>query len=106
MPDLRAVATLVRWTTTEIATVRDRAAACGLTTARYVRECALGAVPKATRHADTQALLRELARSGNNLNQLAHEAHARDLFPVEEKVDAVLARHMALILQLADETRA
>jgi hypothetical protein len=106
MPDLRAVATLVRWTATEIATVRDRAAACGLTTARYVRECALGAVPKATRHADTQALLRELARSGNNLNQLAHEAHARDLFPVEEKVEAVLACHVALIQQLADETRA
>jgi hypothetical protein len=105
MPDLRTVSTLVRWTAAEIAAVRDRATACGLTTARYVRECALGAVPKIARHAGTQALLRELARSGNNLNQLAHEAHGRDLFPVEERVDAVLARHMALIQQLADETR-
>ena len=106
MPNLRTTPTLVRWTATEIATVRERATACGLTTARYVRECALGAVPKAARHADTQALLRELARSGNNLNQLAHEAHARDLFPTEAKIESVLARHIALIQQLADESRA
>jgi hypothetical protein len=106
MSDLRTVQTLVRWTAEEIATVRDRAAACGLTTARYVRECALGAVPKTARHVGVQALLHELARSGNNLNQLAHEAHARDFFPIAERVEAVLACHMALIQQLADETRA
>jgi hypothetical protein len=106
MSDLRTVPTLVRWTATEIATVRERATACGFTTARYVRECALGAVPKAARHADTQALLRELARSGNNLNQLAYEAHVRDLFPAEEKIESVLAHHVALIQQLADEIRA
>ena len=106
MPELRKTPTLVRWTATAIATVRDRAAACSLTVARYVRECALGAVPKGARHRDTQAVLRELSRSGNNLNQLAHEAHARDLFPTEERIEAALAFHLAAIKRLVDESGA
>jgi hypothetical protein len=95
--------TLVRWTPTEIATVTERAKQCGLPVARFVRECALGAVPKAARHVDHKALLRELARSGNNLNQLAHEAHARELFPAQEKLEAALALHVSVLRQLVDE---
>ncbi len=62
--DPRTKPTMVRWTPTEIATVSERAQACGLTVARFVREAALGAVPKATRNVDQKALVRELARSG------------------------------------------
>jgi hypothetical protein len=60
-------------------------------------------VPKAARNGDQKALLRELARSGNNLNQLAHEAHARDLFPVQEKLEAALELHVSVLRQLATE---
>jgi mobilization protein NikA len=102
--ELRTKPKLVRWTPTEIATVTDRAKACGLTVARFVREAALGAVPKAARNADHKAVLRELARSGNNLNQLAHEAHAREMMPVQEKLDAALELHMNVLRQLAAAT--
>jgi hypothetical protein len=102
MPDRRITATIVRWTPTEIATVRARAAECGRTVARFVRESALGAIPKARRNADLQAVLRELARSGNNLNQLAREANTRELFPDEAKIAAVLAQHVAAIERLVD----
>lgn len=101
--DPRTKPTMVRWTPTEIATVTERAQACGLTVARFVREAALGAVPKAARNVDHKALLRELARSGNNLNQLAHETHARDLFPAQEKLDAALEFHLSVLRQLAGE---
>ena len=99
----RTKPTMVRWTPAEITTVTERAKACGRTVARFVRECALGAVPKATRHIDQKALLRELARSGNNLNQLAHEANACDLFPTQEKIEAALTAHLAALRKLADE---
>lgn len=103
MSEPRTKATLVRWRATEIAAVTERAKACGLPVARFVRETALGTVPKAARNGDQKALLRELARSGNNLNQLAHEAHARDLFPAKEKLDAALELHLAVLRQLATE---
>jgi hypothetical protein len=99
----RTKPTLVRWTPAEIATVTERAKACNLPVARFVRECALGGVPKAARHVDQKALLRELARSGNNLNQLAHEAHAREMLPTQEKLDAALDFHMAVLRQLVDD---
>lgn len=94
---------MVRWTATEIANVTERAKACGLPVARFVRECALGAMPKATRNIDQKALIRELARIGNNLNQLAHEANAREVFPAQEKLDAALALHTAALRALIDE---
>src|SRR5580704_6864469 len=99
----RTKPTLVRWTPAEIATVTERAKECNLPVARFVRECALGAVPKAAHHIDQKALLRELARSGNNLNQLAHEAHAREMLPAQEKLDAALDFHMAVLRQLVDD---
>jgi len=101
--ELRTIPKLVRWTPTEIATVAERAKACGLTVARFVREAALGAVPKAARNVDHKAVLRELARSGNNLNQLAHEAHAREMMPAQAKLDAALELHMTVLRQLAGE---
>ena len=46
--------------------------------ARYMRETALGAVPKARPRLFEMAVVRELARIGNNLNQLAHVANLND----------------------------
>ncbi len=104
MSERRNKPTMVRWTPTEIASVTQRAKECQISVARFVRESALGAVPKAARNVDQKAFLRELSRSGNNLNQLAHEAHARDLFPAAEKLKAALAVHVAVLRQLADDT--
>ncbi len=52
----------------EPAALRDRTRECGRPVAHYVRETALGSVPKARRHAAEQELIRYLARIGNTLH--------------------------------------
>jgi hypothetical protein len=76
---LRSIAKLVRFSTDEIARVRERAQSCGYTSARYIRETALGAIPKARHHADRDALVRELARIGRDLERLARVAEMQGL---------------------------
>lgn len=76
MSQLRAVAKLVRFSPDEIARISQRARACGRTVARYIRETALGAIPKARHHVDRDALLRELARTGRDLARLAQLAES------------------------------
>lgn len=97
MSQLRTVAKLVRFSPDEIARVSDRARTCGRTAARYIRETALGAIPKARHHANRDALLRELARTGRELARLAQldEATSADCFsPADrEKLLAALADH-------------
>jgi hypothetical protein len=77
---------------------------CGLPIARFVREVSLGAVPKERRHRVLDELIRQLARIGNNLNQLAHQANARDRFPMEERIDAALSALRAVIHEVADDS--
>ncbi|MEO6923369.1 MAG: hypothetical protein ABI142_06040 [Bryocella sp.] len=74
MPRLRSVAKLVRFSTEELARISERAQICGYTPARYIRETALGAIPKARHRANRDALLRELARVGRDLGRMARLA--------------------------------
>lgn len=102
MPQVRRPhAPKVRFSDEELAALRERARECGRPVARYVRETALGSVPKARRHAAEQELIRHLARIGNNLNQLAREANGAAQFPAEERIDALLAEIHAAIERLA-----
>lgn len=94
---------LVRFTPAEFTAVQAHAQACGLAMARYVRETAIGAVPRARRHATTDEALRQFARIGNNLNQLAHVANATDRLPTEAQLDAALAQLMTLARRVAGE---
>jgi Bacterial mobilisation protein (MobC) len=94
---------LVRFTPTEFHAVRERAQTCGHAMARFVREAALGAVPRARRHQSTDEALRQLRRIGNNLNQLAHVANAKDVLPMEARLDAVLAELMAVAHRIAGD---
>ena len=70
------VAKLVRFSPNEIAHVSERARTCGRTIARYSRDTALGAIHKAPRHVDHDALLRHVARTGRDLTRLAQLAGA------------------------------
>jgi hypothetical protein len=90
----------VRYTPEEIATVRARAAACGRTLARYVREASLGAMPRERRRSEIGALVLQLIRVGNNLNQLARAANSDGRFPLEARIDAVLAELLAAIRRI------
>ena len=68
----------VRMTAAERATVEARAAQAGLHVSEFARRAILGAritTPAAARSGIPSGLLSDLARIGNNLNQLAHAAH-------------------------------
>jgi hypothetical protein len=72
----RSVSSMVRFTPDEFALIAQRARDCGRAPARFIREAALGAVPRERRSAASAELLRQLGRIGNNLNQLAARAHS------------------------------
>jgi hypothetical protein len=97
----RPIRVVIRYHTAEAATVRERARICGAPLARYVRQVSLGALPRERRHRATDELIRHLARIGNNLNQLAREANARDRFPMEARIDAAVDELRRAIVHLA-----
>ena len=69
----------------------------GLTPARFIRETALGATPKARSRAAVAPLLRELARIGRSLDALARWAHASQDAALAAQTSAALERHEALV---------
>ena len=83
--------------------MRQRARACGRPVARYAREVLLGATPRARRNTSADEALRQLARVGNNLNQLAHIANATERLPIEAKLDSALAELMAVASRIAGD---
>lgn len=66
----RTVSSMVRFTPDEFLIVAERARACGRPPARYIREAALGSVPKAKRTAGSAELIRELSAIGSTLQEL------------------------------------
>lgn len=66
----RTVPSMVRFTPDEFLLVAERARACGRPPARFIREAALGAVPKAKKAAGSAELIRELSAIGNTLQEL------------------------------------
>jgi len=103
----RTVAKLVRFSPEEIARVTERAQICGRTTARYIRETALGALPKARHHADCDVLLRELARVGRDLDRLARfaESAGQERLSSEDRdrLRSALAAHTDALRAIAGE---
>lgn len=91
---------MLRLTDEEWGGVRTRIAETGRTNGRYLREVVLGTVPKARPTLAHAAAVRELARVGNNLNQLAREANGAGDFPAEARVHAVLDEVLAAIRRL------
>ena len=52
----------IRLSDSELSKLRGRAAACGRPVARFVRECALGAIPRALRRQPTDDLIHTLSQ--------------------------------------------
>ena len=73
----------IRVTISERASVEAKAAQAGIPVTEFCRRAILGAritTPAAARSGIPSGLLADLARVGNNLNQIAHAAHlGRDL---------------------------
>jgi mobilization protein NikA len=94
----RTVSSMVRFTPDEFLLVAERARACGRPPARYIREAALGSVPKAKKTAGSAELIRELSAIGNTLQEL--RAIARDAAG-----EAVAARCETVLLRVLDAIR-
>jgi hypothetical protein len=71
MPQVRTAAKLIRFAPDELAAVCRRAHVCGRTPARFIREAALGAIPKARHNEHRDRTLLALARLGGQLSVLA-----------------------------------
>jgi hypothetical protein len=99
----RTVRVGVRYRAAEVQLVRERARACGVPLARYLRDVSLGAVPRERRHRAADEVIRHLARIGNNLNQLAREAHTCRRLPAEATLNAALGELRRLIRHLATD---
>lgn len=101
----RTATKLLRLHPEELAHITARAQACGQTPARFIRETALGALPRAHRHADTEPLLRALARIGSSLEQVARLAQSGRGTALRERVAAALDGHRALVEQVVRDGR-
>jgi len=73
----RTIKRRVGFSQDEWALLQARAKECNRPTSRYIREAALGAVIRARPDAATTALVHEVTRIGNNINQLARVANER-----------------------------
>jgi hypothetical protein len=105
MADRRTAAKLIRFHPDELREITECARRAGLTPARFIRETALGATPKARTHAADQPALRDLARLGRSLDQLARVAHARQDPTLAAQTNAALERHQAVVRQLVHSHR-
>ena len=105
MPERRTAAKLIRFHPEELARITERARVCGRTPARFIRETALGAIPRPRHHEPTDALLRSLARIGRQLDQLAHLAQASQHAALAEQARAALDGLWALVRQIVEDRR-
>ncbi len=105
MPDRRTAAKLIRFYPDELREIAECARRAGLTPARFIRETALGARPRAQSHAATGPLLRELARIGRSLDQLARVAQASQNAALAAQMRAALERQEALVRHVVQRHR-
>ncbi len=105
MAERRTAAKLIRFRPEELARITARARACGRTPACFIRETALGAIPRARSEAAAAPLLCELARIGRCLDQLARLTQASQEAGLGERVRAALDEHWALVRQVVHDHR-
>lgn len=91
----------VRLSEDERRTIRTRAEECGKPTSTFVRELALGSVPRARPGHIEERLVYHLGRIGNNLNQLARRANATGRLPERRYLDAVLEELLDALRRIA-----
>ena len=101
MPQGRTAAKLIRFGPDELAAVSRRARACGRTPARFIREAALGAIPKARHNEDRDCILLALARVGGQLSVLARRVNDGNQHESDgTQLAAALAEHRTAVRAL------
>lgn len=75
-PQKRDEQSTVYWSTLEYLAVKKRAAKAGLNLSDYCRQLVLTGQAQVRLTPEENATLNAVAKLGNNLNQIAHKAHA------------------------------
>lgn len=102
MANRRMVRKEIQLSAAEYARIRRRAEACGMSPAVYIRETALGAVPKARPNRLGQEVIYRLTRIGARLNHVARGANDNDGLHAAMDLDALSEEIAALILSLGE----
>lgn len=95
----------VRFRDSEWTVIAERARECGWSISRYIRETALGMVPKARPNQWEEKAIYQLTKIGANLNQLSHRAHLREEIPSAEEFNALREKIVAMIDDLGGRFR-
>lgn len=91
----------MRLTGQERQVLERRAADCSRTVSAYVREVALGSVPRRSAGAAGRETRYHLGRIGNNLNQLAHLANSSQRLRAERELLGALGELRAILGEIA-----
>ncbi len=105
MVDRRTATKLLRFHPEELRQITESARRSGLTPARFIRETALGTPPRARSHAAAAPVLRELARIGRSLDELARGAAASHDATLAAQMRAALEQHEALVRHIVQRHR-
>lgn len=79
----RNIPFLFRLNKQEAEAFRDRVKRSGLTQESYVRQVIRGKIPRDAPPPDYYAMMKELHKIGNNLNQIAQKAHVLNVIDVQ-----------------------
>lgn len=79
----RNIPFLFRLNEREAEAFRDKVKRSGLTQEAYVRQVISGEMPRDAPPPDYYAMMKELHRIGNNLNQIAQKAHVLNVIDVQ-----------------------
>lgn len=79
----RNIPFLFRLNSQEAEAFRERVKRSGLTQEAYVRQVISGKIPREAPPPDYHAMMKELHKIGNNLNQIAQKAHVLNVIDVQ-----------------------
>lgn len=80
-------------------TAPEKAKRSGLSVAAYIRHLIIGVVPREAPTADYYAMMRELYRIGNSMNQVAQKAHVLNVIDVQ-RYDAAVRTFEAAVREI------
>ena len=80
----RTIEIKVRLNQKEAATLNEKVEKSGLSREAYLRQLISGLVPQDAPPPDYYAMMKELYRIGNNLNQISRKAHALNMIDVPQ----------------------
>ena len=100
MKAVRTIRTTVRLSPQEHQALKERATDCGRQISTFMRESALGAIPRQRQPRIEREAVHQLARVGNNLNQLARAANTTGRAELSRRLDEVLQEVLEAIADL------